>query len=389
MARDETLGSFFAANVAGETRGRWGAVHPVSLPAGARASEQITQLTFVSCPSVGRCVAVGQYVDSHGSFQGMHVAESDGVWQRAGELALPANANPTAGDGTVDLVSVSCPSPGNCVAVGSYGASTTPSLAMATTETHGVWGRAVQIKLPTDANTTLGHEIASMASVTCTSASDCVATGQYNDTPSDATDDAQPMIVTETDGRWARAIRINTPAQATTAQVGFGSIACASRGNCIALGADSQGIPVMVKETRGRWARATLLPTPRGAGWAFHSVSCRAASCVAVGGYESATGSRPMVATVRNGTWGSPHVLPLPRAAVATIANNEQDAYFSAVSCTDRDNCTAIGQYDVPYGPPKLGYTYPAAMAAVESHGHWSTPAPLTLSPNTHNTASQ
>ena len=389
VVRDEAFGAFFVtANVATETRGRWGAVRAISLPAGAKGSGQITQLTSVSCPAIRECVAVGQYLDSRTSFQGMYVAESQGVWRRAGALELPANANPTVGDEAADLTSVSCPSPGNCAAVGHYGASTTPSLAMATTETRGVWGRAVQIKPPAGANTTLGHEIAELGSVTCISSGDCVATGQYNDSH----DDAQPMVVTETHGRWARAIRIDLPAQATTAQVGLGSVACASRGNCVALGTfqaayGDQGITVT--ETRGRWARATVLSAPRGAGWLLKSVSCRAGSCVAAGGYDTATGTYPIVTRESNGKWTAPLALQLPNTAASKIANNGQNAFFAAISCTNHETCTAVGQYEVPFGPRTLGYAYRAAMTAVETHGHWSKPTPVTLSQSTSNTTRQ
>jgi hypothetical protein len=248
-----------SAAVVTEVHGFWGAVDQVVLPAGAAANSEFNfaQINSVSCPSTAACVAVGQYTDGHGSFEGMAVAQSDGVWQRARELELPVNANSTIGDEVADLVSVSCSRPGNCVAVGNYGANTTPSLAMAVTERYGRWGRALQIDLPPGANTSIGHEIASSSSVACTGGGDCVATGQYDDDHNEPL----PMVVTETNGRWARAIGIRAPAGATAAAVGLGPVACSSRGKCVGIGFDSNSNWVLTAvEPHGRWTVAPALP---------------------------------------------------------------------------------------------------------------------------------
>ena len=270
------------ALLASEINGRWGPAEEISLPAGAAVDGEFgfSQITSVSCPSSLACVAVGQYTDSHGSDQVMSVARGHGVWQRAIELELPANANSTIGDEAADLMSVSCWSIRNCVAVGHYGANSTPSLAMVATDRGGRWGRAVQVKLPPGADTAIGHEIASLWSVACTGTGDCVATGQYNNRDSEP----RPMLVTETNGKWARAVTVRAPAGEGAAFVGLGPVACAHRGNCVAIGTDENGDWLLTAlQAQGRWTAAPAPPAARGTRWALQSVSCHAAGCVAVG----------------------------------------------------------------------------------------------------------
>lgn len=307
----------------------------------------------------------------------MSVARGHGVWQRAIELELPANANSTIGDEAADLMSVSCWSIRNCVAVGHYGANSTPSLAMVATDRGGRWGRAVQVKLPPGADTAIGHEIASLWSVACTGTGDCVATGQYNNRDSEP----RPMLVTETNGKWARAVTVRAPAGEGAAFVGLGPVACAHRGSCVAIGTDENGDWLLTAlQAQGRWTAAPAPPAARGTRWALQSVFCHAAGCVAVGQRGTATGGYPIVVAERRGSWTPPHRLSLPPNAAPGV----QNAYLLSVSCPTRNTCAAVGFYYVPFGPRKLGYTYRAAMTMVENSGRWSKIRPLSLASPAH-----
>lgn len=53
-------------------------------------------------------------------YQAMVAAETSGVWGQASKLTLPGGATTTANAQFAFLDSVTCTSPGNCVAVGSY-----------------------------------------------------------------------------------------------------------------------------------------------------------------------------------------------------------------------------------------------------------------------------
>jgi hypothetical protein len=71
----------------------------------------------VSCGSAGNCAAVGSYVDSSGNVQGLLLTGTSGTWAAGVEASLPANADK---DPKANLNSVSCASAGNCTAVGEY-----------------------------------------------------------------------------------------------------------------------------------------------------------------------------------------------------------------------------------------------------------------------------
>ena len=56
-----------------------------------------------------------------------------------------------------------------------------------------VWPHASELALPTNANTTAGVQNASLDSVVCTSAGNCAAAGQYKDTTGTAGSDGQAI----------------------------------------------------------------------------------------------------------------------------------------------------------------------------------------------------
>jgi hypothetical protein len=150
-------------------------------------------LSSVSCSSDGNCAAVGEYKDNSNDIQGLLLTESSGTWT-ASEVVLPPNADSNAG---VSLLSVSCPSDGNCTAVGSYGSSNDPQ-GLLLTETSGSWGTGQQAVLPDDHGSPAG---VSLNSVSCASAGNCSAVGTYFD---NATPQANGQIVLldETSGSW-------------------------------------------------------------------------------------------------------------------------------------------------------------------------------------------
>jgi hypothetical protein len=69
----------------------------------------------VSCPSAGNCVAGGQYRGGAGDAEAFVAAEVNGVWYNA--IKVAATATLSAGR-NAQVNSVSCPPAGNCVAAG-------------------------------------------------------------------------------------------------------------------------------------------------------------------------------------------------------------------------------------------------------------------------------
>ena len=146
----------------------------------------------LSCPSAGNCAAVGDYTGAHGNGQGFAVSERNGKWGRAAEMPGLGTLNTGGG---ADVLSVSCASAGNCAAAGYYSWSvayfrTAPFVA---TESGGKWAKAVA--LPND-----GY----VASVSCPSSGNCLAGGQ-GAAQFDYEDNGGALMISESAGKWGAA----------------------------------------------------------------------------------------------------------------------------------------------------------------------------------------
>nr|MBW4030978.1 hypothetical protein [Acidobacteriota bacterium] len=213
--------------VVNEVAGKWRRGVALSLPANALATGEMATAHSIACASAGNCTVVGTYSTRDTSFgsEGFIASEHAGVWQHARELLLPpgANANPL-----VALAQVSCGTPSNCVAVGSYVDNNNVSRAIVVTEVAGSWKRALALGLPGDASAYAG---ATFSEVDCTTAGSCLAAGTYN-TYAGA---VQPLVALSVNGAWDRALAVTLPERAknpATLLYGFKGVACASTGNC-------------------------------------------------------------------------------------------------------------------------------------------------------------
>jgi hypothetical protein len=161
--------------VAVEVKDKWGRALQVQMPADA-AAEPLAELYSVSCPSEGRCVAVGNYSTTASRGLPLAVAESGGNWQRAvGLTRLPAGAESAGQYATLN--GVTCRG-SSCVAVGAYVKTAGVSLPMAITEPKGRWSRAVEVGTPPHAASGSARS-ATLFGVACSGATDCTAVGQY------------------------------------------------------------------------------------------------------------------------------------------------------------------------------------------------------------------
>jgi pentapeptide repeat protein/Big-like domain-containing protein len=214
-----------------ETSGSWTTAEAV-LPADA-AGNPAVGLTPVSCASAGNCTAVGYYLGSSGQ-QGLLLTEASGSWAAGVEAPLPANAG---SDPAAAVNSVSCASAGNCTAAGGYTDSSGYQQGLLLTETSGSW-TAGQAALP--ANAAASYPDVYLSSVSCASAGNCAVAGHYVD----GSRSLQGLLLTETSGSWT-ATPAALPADAGSDQIAvLTSVSCASAGNCTATGnyIDSSGI---------------------------------------------------------------------------------------------------------------------------------------------------
>src|SRR5438067_10846440 len=93
----------------------WATGAEAILPANAGSDPHVFPYSL-SCPSAGNCSAVGTYSDSSGHTQGLLLTETAGTWAAGLEAMLPANAGSDPGVG----LAVACGSAGGCSAVGEY-----------------------------------------------------------------------------------------------------------------------------------------------------------------------------------------------------------------------------------------------------------------------------
>jgi hypothetical protein len=211
--------------VAVEANGVWGQAikepGPAALAKGGQAA-----VSTVSCASAGSCAAGGGYDDTAGHLQGFVAVEANGVWGQA--IAVPGLAALNKG-GSARVFQVSCPSAGNCAAGGSYLDGTGHQQGFVISETNGVWGQA--IKVP-GLGTLNNGRFAQVISVSCASPGNCAAGGSYRDQQLRT----QGFLAREKNGVWGRAVEVRGLGalnKAGDAQVS--SVSCAP-GRCAAGG---------------------------------------------------------------------------------------------------------------------------------------------------------
>src|SRR5579862_4674672 len=290
--------------VVSETYGVWGIA--VEVPGSAALnSGGDARVLSVSCAAAGECAGGGYYKDGSGHYQAFVVDETHGVWGTAIEVPGSAALN-SGGDAAVN--SVSCSAAGDCTAGGAVDDSSKIQ-AFVASETNGVWGTAVEV--PGSAALNSGGE-AAVNSVSCSAAGECAAGGSYTDGSSEL----QAFVASETHGVWGTAVEVPGDATLNNGGLaGVNSVSCASAGDCAAGGFYTDGAShnqaFVVSETHGVWGTAIEVPGSAtlnsGAFASVNSVSCAAPGDCAAGGHYS-DGSSHNQAFVVNST--SPCVVP-------------------------------------------------------------------------------
>ena len=132
-----------AAQGVSASGGTWGKAHQIRGLA-ALATDHASYADALSCASPGNCSAGGSYA-THANGYGVEafvVTQTRGVWGQAEEV--PGSASLNAGDGGAYVASISCASAGNCSAGGEYTDSSGEGQAFAVSQANGVWGTAVE-----------------------------------------------------------------------------------------------------------------------------------------------------------------------------------------------------------------------------------------------------
>jgi hypothetical protein len=329
--------------VTAERNGRWSkAIEVPGLAALNTGSPAYgAQVISMSCASAGNCTYGGFYQRRH-SQQGFVASERNGTWGKATDVPGLAGLN-TGGGAAVN--SVSCASPGNCVAGGYYATGNLAEQGFVAVERHGVWSKAIKVPGLSALSKGGGGPV---DSVSCASPGNCAVAG----TSLVIGGGWQGFVAAERNGRWTKATAV--PGLAALNTGGFAevnSVSCASPGNC-ALGGDYTGhtnAGFVAVERSGRWGEATQVPGLAALGrGAVESVSCAPAGNCAAGGYYVGRARllRGFVITRENGRWskatGVPGLAALDKGRKQPFA---QVTFYPTVSCAPGGTCTAGGSY--------------------------------------------
>jgi hypothetical protein len=326
--------------VASEVGGRWGSAEAVPGTAALNTSDG-AQTTAVSCSWPGNCVAVGyaayQYSTTAAGTAGFVISQVNGTWGTARPVpALTAVAR------SAEVTAVSC-APAttaaarkaglNCVAAGVSQLSGNTSVGFVLAEVNGAWQAAQPV--PGLASARPGSAV---TTVSCPAPGSCGIGGYY----SDASGHRQAFVASEASGTWHKAQQV--PSTATLNAGGNASVtsmSCPAAGNCVAAGTyqprTGPGQLFVVNEGAGQWKRAIQLPGSgkliAGKGSTIGEVSCASAASCEVGGTLQAKAARGVLVGEVSGRWGAPYVVPDGSASTIT-----------ALSCPAPGYCAAGGQ---------------------------------------------
>lgn len=292
-------------------------------------------------------------------------ATTESVW---GDGAIVTVANdlhsPTGGG---EVKSIVCSSPGNCTAVGEFTNAGTYPQAFTMSSTNGVWSEARPVEFGSGVRY-LSNE-SDVIDVACASVGTCAAVGNFQD----VNDRTQAFITTSTNGAWSQAAPVVFPNGVlySIPRVRFTSVACASVGNCTAVGyywsANGSDKPFTITSAAGSWGAPTTVDFPSGTiptvyDAVARKVSCSSAgNCTAVGYYYRANGVyEAFTVTSTNGIWAPAQTVVFP----PNTLNVNAEAELSDVSCVSDGDCTAVGYFANTAGE-YLGFT------VTSSAGQW------------------
>jgi len=294
----------------------------------------------VTCGASAACIASGYWSDAAGDVEPLAELWNGTAW------AIQSTPNPT---GVVDSYfdAVSCSTLRACMGVGDSDTGTGGELTFAERWSGGVW----KLRLPPNP---LGTTQDSLASLSCSSATDCMAVGSYETSTGSFT-----LAEVLSGTTWTIQPTPNVPG---TADDVLNSVVCSSPTGCIAVGSyeGASGTSTLAEAWDGTvW---TILSTPNMSGSyenALNSVSCSSpTTCTAVGSYTSDSGSFALAESWDGALW------TIQTAADAPGASSD---VLDGVSCTSSTDCVAVGSSEGPSGLVALTETWDGSAWTVQA----------------------
>jgi len=236
--------------VADEKNGTWGTARTLS---NSKVPGQITGVSSISCASPGNCALTGSYHRGDNDTQQAFVAEEkNGTWAPA--VTVPGSDGLNIG-GNAAGQSISCTTAGNCAVAGDFTDVNDILHAMVADEKNGAWGQAHDLPV-TDAP---GGTDPVASSVSCSSPGNCAATGSYFRVNGD-----HAFVADEANGTWGQAREITLGPGTSDAVAEDVSCpapgACALTGDY--LDGDGRRQAFVAEEANGTWNPNTVQALP-------------------------------------------------------------------------------------------------------------------------------
>lgn len=344
------------------------------------SNPEIVTLSGVDCAAPGSCVAVGAYPDAAHYDYGLIETLANGKWKAdvAPQPARSAYGSPPGSDTNANqfagVGSVSCPTPGFCVAVGYYKDANGYSSGLVDTYRKGKWQAGAAPEPSTDASGAPAFTsdkpgaYGALVDITCTALGRCTAVGSYRD----ATDHNYALVDTLASGRWQAAAAPEPGRDLSGAQPGndtnkqadasLSAVDCPD-GQCVTVGfyKDAHGnfTGLVEVQSKATW-KPMVAPEPtidslgggpgsdlsNEADTSLNSLSCISARvCMGVGTYNDAKGnSIGLIDVFSSGRWWA-LAAPAPIGRFQLGLTVRQAVTVTSVSCTGTGACTLVGSY--------------------------------------------
>jgi hypothetical protein len=326
-----------------------------------------------ACASNTRCVAVGNYVGSASTYDGLietgTYSGSSWAWTAvtapASGLVPPASATPD-----VWLYGVSCPTTTSCIAVGYYSDSSggIDGLIVTAAYSGSSWNWT-----PTSAPDTpltpsaISPPDYSLNDVSCPSTTSCFAVGRYYDVSSNPEGLIETGIYSGSSWSWKPSTVPTTglsPPSNGSPDISPLGVSCPTSSTCLAVGnyldtsSHFEGLIETGSYSGSSWTWAASTAPTSGLNPVssaspqveLHDVSCPSTTfCVGSGSYpDSSHGLDGLfeIGTHSNSGWTwTPNAAPLS-SGLNPASNSTPDSVLYGVSCPTTLTCAAVGFYN-------------------------------------------